>query len=281
MTGAAAGAASPAADPRQRDDMTADRILEPAPTQIFLHIQKTAGTSLRDSLVHVFGARRVARVYEHELSMPSREFIALPEATRAAFRLIIGHFYYGLHPFAARPARYCTFVRDPLERIRSQYHQHLQAGTIFDLGNGPVDLVTVINEGLTDEYDNLQLRMIGGLSTNDAPLGKIGEPEFREAVKVMVTMFGFVGVTERLAEDWPRLLAYLGAAPRPLARIGITPDAVRAADDPGLRRIDWERVKARHAYEIALYDYILSRPAVGLAPLEALFPQYYLRSSRR
>jgi hypothetical protein len=258
-----------------------EQMLDQAPTQIFLHIQKTAGTSLRDSLMYVFGPRRVARVYEHELSMPLQAFIALPEATRAAFRLIIGHFYYGLHPFAARPARYCTFVREPLERIRSQYHQHLQAGTVFDLGDGPVDLVTVINEGLTDEYDNLQLRMIAGLWTNKAPLGTIGEPEFREAVKMMVTMFGFVGVTERLAEDWPRLLAYLGAAPRPLARTGITPDAVRVADDPGLRRINWPRVKARHAYEIALYEYILSRPAVDQAPLEVLFPQYYLRSSRK
>lgn len=262
------------------DDKIED-VLDQAPTQIFLHIQKTAGTSLRDSLTQIYGPHRVARLYEHELSMGVRDFTALPLARRSVFRLIIGHYYYGLHPFAGRPARYCTFVREPLERIRSHYQQHLQAGTVFDFGDGPVDLVTVINEGLTDEFDNLQLRMIGGLRPDSAPLGAIGEPEFRKALMQMTAMFGFVGVTERLEEDWPRFLDYLGVAPRPLARSGVTPAALRAAEDPDLQRIDWQRVKSRHAFEIALYDYILTRPVLSVAPLDRVFPEFYLRSSRK
>jgi hypothetical protein len=252
----------------QRAGMGFDQMVNQAPTQIFLHIQKTAGTSLRESLTQIYEPRRVARLYEHELGIRLLDFAALPEPARAAFRLIIGHVYYGIHPFAARPARYFTFVREPLERIRSHYHQHLQAGTVFDLGNGPIDLVTVINEGLTDEFDNLQLRMIGGIRSNEAPLGTIGEPQFRKALMMMLAMFGFVGVTERLEEDWPRLLSYLGMGPWQLARSGITPAKLRAAEDPNFQRIDWQRVKARHVYEILLYDYICTRPPLSAIPLE-------------
>lgn len=81
----------------------------------FLHIGKTAGTSLQHSL---FEALSGAAIF-HE-SLPGFDRVSAAEL--ALNDLVIGHFNYQ-HVGKMRPDRFLmTFLRDPIDRVVSSYH---------------------------------------------------------------------------------------------------------------------------------------------------------------
>lgn len=104
---------------------------------LFIHIPKTAGTSLNASATQVFGNAAVERDYgpsephttdnvkKYIYSAQTVDQYGFREATRdAETRWITGHFPADrfLHLFGAQNT--ITFLRDPVERVLSEY-QHL------------------------------------------------------------------------------------------------------------------------------------------------------------
>jgi hypothetical protein len=251
------------------DYIAADLLFSPTPPPaapetvlMFLHVQKAAGSSLRNSLTACYAPETLALLYPSHLGMSVGEFLALPPARRGAFRLIMGHFFFGLHNVIPAPVRYIAFLRAPLARIRSHIQQHLRFNTRFFHDGRDIDIVTVVNEGLSEEFDNLQLRLLAGTATDVVPLGGIGEAHMRLAMANLLTRFGFVGLMEEIGRDWPRLLAYLGLPAMALQRDNVSP-AMQADAKTIFASIDWDRVAARHVYDIALYRFVQSSLASG------------------
>jgi hypothetical protein len=91
---------------------------------VFLHIPKASGTTIRTIISREYGAAATA-YYEPETE--NYEHHDSPEAylsTRLAegnVRLITGHMRYGVHEFLRQPCRYFSMVRDPVERALSEY----------------------------------------------------------------------------------------------------------------------------------------------------------------
>ncbi|HEX9819376.1 MAG TPA: sulfotransferase family 2 domain-containing protein [Methylomirabilota bacterium] len=91
------------------------------PVLIFLHIPKTAGSTLTDIL---------RRQYSPEATFltggPRRpgleQFEALPLHQRERFACLAGHMMFGVHRLLPRPARYLTILRDPVDRVMSLYY---------------------------------------------------------------------------------------------------------------------------------------------------------------
>ncbi len=98
------------------------------PVLIFLHVPKTGGTSLKEFLKSKYERENYYEIaWNSETGLRGmdylNQFIALPQAKRDRFDLILGHFPYGLHKFLSRPCMYVTLLRNPLERLLSFYHQ--------------------------------------------------------------------------------------------------------------------------------------------------------------
>src|SRR4029077_1199286 len=106
MSSTEPGVAGARAAGRGQEADADDKLVEP--TVIFLHIGKTAGTTLRriprrhypKSDIMVVRSRPFTR--EHTLA----QFAELPEAQRSAPRLIMGHTVFGLHELVPRPSTY-------------------------------------------------------------------------------------------------------------------------------------------------------------------------------
>jgi hypothetical protein len=98
---------------------------------------------------HSLSGDELALLYPSGLGMRLEDFLALPLERRQTFRLIVGHFFFGLHYALPSMARYIVFLRAPLARVRSHIRQHLRFDSRFFHEGREVDLTTVVNEGLS------------------------------------------------------------------------------------------------------------------------------------
>lgn len=85
---------------------------------IFIHIPKTAGSTLRTLITENYAADEVLSLYGDP-----KEILVAAAAQMGrtdTYRLIQGHTPYGTHRFLGiREPRYFTFLRDPVERLLS------------------------------------------------------------------------------------------------------------------------------------------------------------------
>ena len=180
------------------------QVLVGDPTVIFLHIGKTAGTTLRQVLRRNFRASQVMLVRVH--GRPREEtldrFAALPEAMRARPRLLVGHTVYGLHEFVPRPSVYISMVRKPFSLVLSQYrfvlrtpgHRHHEIVTSKRMSIGDY-----VKSGISMEMDNSQTRAIAG--DRSTPFGGCSNEMLETAKRHIDRSFAVVGLTERFDES--------------------------------------------------------------------------------
>ena len=223
----------------------------PEATTIFLHIPKTAGTSLRNALVGGMEPSDRLFLYPEPFGLTVQELAALPIAQRRAAHWIVGHAYFGIDRFLGRNARYLTFLREPLARLRSHAAHHRAAGTVFRHAGETTDLAVIVEEGQDEEFDNLMVRSIAGLPRDIVPLGAVGEEDVALALFNIERHFAFVGLVERMERDVSRLGCVLGRTIGPVGRENVARDAGSDILD---RMIDWDRVVRRNRFDRMLYD---------------------------
>ena len=105
--------------PGESEQITSATTSGPLRPLAFLHLPKTAGTTLKDVIEAVYGADRVAflKVGRGELEA----FAGRPDAERRGFDVVAGHLRWdetGVLP----GARVITMLREPIDRLISFYH---------------------------------------------------------------------------------------------------------------------------------------------------------------
>jgi hypothetical protein len=249
--------------------MTAEGTDVDAPTVIFLHIGKTAGTTLgrilrrhyRSEELYAFPRRREAAAAMAGEAAPRERTLAafaeLPEAQRASYRLLLGHTVFGIHELVPRPSVYFTMLRHPTALVPSQYryvvrtpaHRHHRA-----VVDSRMSLEDYITSGLAIETDNSQTRAIAG--DIGTPVGACGADMLVTARRNLEERFAVVGLTERFDESlialsrrfgWRRM-HYVPAkrAPRRDRQTGVLPATVRLIEE-------------RNALDVALWEDAQSR----------------------
>jgi hypothetical protein len=169
---------------------------------VFLHVPKTAGSTLTTVLRWQYRRLRphqVLRVSPHESIEEQLDRLG---PAIADLRVLMGHFPYGAHELLPMPCRYITIVRDPVNRVLSEYRYVLSASghPLHDaLTSSSMDVDEYLSSGIDRfQLENALTRQLSGRDEHD------DTPPTEHDVEVAsdhLRTFDAVGLTERFDES--------------------------------------------------------------------------------
>ncbi len=165
---------------------------------IFLHIPKTAGTTLNRIIEWQYNPLSIFTMDPYRIRATPERLKQLSEARRRRLRMVRGHFYYGVHEYLPQESTYITMLREPVARFLSAYY-FLQRRPLHPMHRkvkseriGVEDFIR-----LTPQRQNLQCSLIAGIKSN----GKCEESTLEIAKENLAKSFSIVGLSERFEES--------------------------------------------------------------------------------
>ena len=177
-------------------------------TVIFVHIPKTAGTTMWNILREQYDPITIFKCDDFIILRDFQYYVAFvhrlwarPTEQRERINVLGGHIPFGFHKFLCRPSAYFTILRDPIERVVSDYYHLLRSPEhIFyrEVTSKNMSLSDYVRSGINQTLDNGQCRFLSGVL--NAGYGKCTK-EVLEVAKVNLReQFHVVGLAERFDE---------------------------------------------------------------------------------
>ncbi len=171
------------------------------PVLAFLHIPKTAGTSLVSMVQQNVSSE--SAIYLYQSPPLSIEQVSATLAEKGEkLSAIVGHFHYSsgfLQIYDGSVLR-ATILREPIQRIVSHYFYLRSIADENPVGKRLVDdnasLVDFITRPYTPNSDNLMVRMLCSDDCNELPWGECRREMLEQAKHNLTHGFDVVGFTE-------------------------------------------------------------------------------------
>ena len=175
------------------------------PLTCLLHIPKTAGTSLRFALEH-HSSLRVLSLYDE---LPFISIASGASVSPTAFDdldVVVGHFVHGMHRVSRRASRYVTFLRNPVDLVRSTYLFHKYV--LHSAGYDSFPSIYAAQAARPYTFDNMQTRFVSGKTAGDA----MTADDLAAALVNMERDFAYIGTVEDMATSVRAVGDYLGVS---------------------------------------------------------------------
>ncbi len=227
----------------------------PRPTVLFMHIPKTAGTAFREAIAANYLQSEIAYLYPSPPGFLVSDLRALPIEQRRAYRVVIGHYQFGMHEALPQSSEYITVVRHPAARVLSQYafSQQTQPELTTFRDGRPVSLPEIFEKRLTVDFDNAMVRCFSGVDERACPPGHLTRSVYEQAVHNLRTFFTFVGHQESSAEAYAWLRQNYGwSAVQDLPVVNLGPLRDKRGMDESLE----SAIRYYNSWDYLLYEEI-------------------------
>ena len=184
-------------------------MVDKSATLLFVHIPKTAGTTLRVVMERQYLGQSVFTI-GHEIEEDRQRLEAMHEQEKRKLRAVFGHMAWGWHEQLApdQPYAYITVLREPVERVLSLWaHCQLSEHYLGAAVRG-MDLTNFITSGVTRRADNAMVRQLCGedqfinqtpYDDMIIPLGGVTQAHL-DAAKENMRSCSVVGVAEQFPQ---------------------------------------------------------------------------------
>ena len=223
------------------------------PTVIFLHVTKTAGTTLAHVAQQQYPAQRFLRT-DHDFDAFQRRLAVMPDAEKHTIDCLFGHMAFGLHQLLPRPAVYATMLREPVDRVMSHYYYAIHATDhplhrrVVDERMTPEDY---LRSGVLEELNDGQVRRLSAARDEQIPYGSVPR-ELLETAKQNLRAHFVVGLTESFDASLLLFSRALGWTKLNYVTLNVTPGRPARSSLPAdLRRL----IEQYNALDAELYQY--------------------------
>lgn len=238
---------------------------------IFLHIPKTAGSSLNKMLSEAYGVATPDGKFTHYNSTVT----LIKDPRRRDRPVILGHIHHDSIQVLSPNRKVITFLRDPIERTISAFEfmkSHpevwlgkLAQGTISEFLSHPnvskmIRNVQVRLIGSKHNFRKLYADLVAGRITKEKYFSRIQEmsldpvdQETLETAKERIAKLDFVGFTDTFDDDARALFAKLGKPCPEIARVNQTPERFKKRDKYSAEELD--HVASLNSLDMELYQF--------------------------
>lgn len=175
----------------------------------FLHIPKTAGTTVALTLSRKFNYRKTLSYYKKK-GVSFKDFSNSEYYNQ--FDLIYGHIPFPKQYNPSKSVIYFTFLRKPSSLILSAY-KYFKSDDHYSekLKNQSYTLKTLLQKGTLKNFDNVLVRFLSG--NIDKPYLKIDREDLNVAIHNFDTHFKIFGITEYFDESLVLLSEFMNWPP--------------------------------------------------------------------
>jgi galactose-3-O-sulfotransferase len=232
----------------QPGDSSSPAARDPAESVIFLHLPKTAGTTLNRLIEWEYPLTEMYSVDPVLFEWSYARLRNLPEKRLRKTRIFKGHMLFGLHEVLPQPATYITVLRNPVDRVLSAYY--------FMRGYKLHPLYWKLrrNKWSLEEYverttrDNVQCKIIANAAYHEPCTREIME----RALQHLDRYFSVVGLSERFEESLALMKLRFGWQLKSYSAFNVTRSRPKRQDLP---QTSLDMIAERNRFDVALYKH--------------------------
>lgn len=220
---------------------------------LFVHLPKTAGTTIRTILSRSYGDDDsvVYAVYPDPAFHSEEEFLNLSDEKVNGLKFVIGHFPYGIHKNLGRDFFYSTFVRNPVDRVISEMF-HLKT---LQKAWSETSISDIYDVKKLTLFDNKQFRWLSGIFRS-IPFGEITQDVFEDAMAKIDESFDFVGITEMFDES---MVAFSDIVDIPNPYYAVENKSVNRPGAEQMTEQEMETIMKYNSYDMIIFDHFKSK----------------------